>query len=102
MAYWKVSRQCRAQLGHEEHLRGCYQEAWFRELFGTHSGTWTDWQNFEDLLDQERDAGLGNGGLGRLAACYVSWRKPHVCSSDDLDRQYGYYEYSWMGLRSAM
>lgn len=27
--------------------------------------------NIEEIIDQEHDAGLGNGGLGRLAACYL-------------------------------
>lgn len=60
-----------------------------------------DEKNFEDLLDEERDAGLGNGGLGRLAACYVRLFAT-IVDSKFLDRQYGHAQPSGMGLRSSL
>ena len=49
----------------ESNLIGIDMETICRD--GLHDLGW----NLDDVIPQERDAGLGNGGLGRLAACFI-------------------------------
>ena len=49
----------------ESNLIGIDMETICRD--GLHDLGW----NLDDIIPQERDAGLGNGGLGRLAACFI-------------------------------
>ena len=40
--------------------------------------------NLLEILEQEPDAGLGNGGLGRLAACFMESRRHYAASGHGL------------------
>lgn len=50
------------QLGNNLNNLGIYAQVKKREELGL---------NLNELLEQEPEPGLGNGGLGRLAACYM-------------------------------
>ena len=57
----------------------------------------------EDLLDSERDAGLGNGGLGRLAACcsFIALKLSLICADMDSLSTVGIPAWGY-GLRCAV
>lgn len=59
-------------------------------------------RNFSDIINREPDPGLGNGGLGRLASCFLDSLATHhyPVQAYGLRYQYGIFEQQlWDGLQ---
>ena len=58
--------------------------------------------NLSDAYEAEPDAGLGNGGLGRLAACFIDSLAAHRYPGHGCTIRYQYATWGTAGLRLSM